>query len=120
MRKEGTGLERELIEEFVSGYRPSHTYIFWDRPDIEKMSAQEFVSYVNSLRNGGKREKHELELMIIRFVEAGKISDAVRIFTQQELSDAIEKHKFFKLGKNRLKAWRKICSENTSNVGIRP
>jgi len=120
MRKEGRGLERELIEEFVSGYRPSHTYIFWDRPDIEKMSAREFVSYVNSLRNGGKREKHELELMIIRYVEAGKISDAVRIFTRQELSDAIEKHKFFKLGKNRLKAWRRVRLENTSNAGIRP
>jgi len=58
--------------------------------------------------------------MIIRFVEAGKISDAVRIFTRQELSDAIEKHKFFKLGKNRLKAWRRIRLENTSNAGIRP
>jgi len=67
------------------------------------MSAQEFVSYVNSLRNGGKREKHELELMIIRFVEAGKISDAVRIFTQQEISETIDKHKFFRLGKTGLK-----------------
>jgi len=32
MRKEGMGLERGLIEEFVSGYRPSHTYIFWTGP----------------------------------------------------------------------------------------
>ena len=90
MRKEGTGLERELIElerelieEFVSGYRPSHTYIFWDRPDIEKMSPKEFVSYVESLRQDGKKGKHELELLVIRFVEAGKISDAVRIFTHE-------------------------------------
>lgn len=111
-------MERELISEFISDYKPSHTYIFWDRPEIEKMSPKEFVSYVESLRQDGKRGKHELELLVIRFVEAGKISDAVRIFTQEELAEVIEKNKFFKLGKNRMKAWRRVCLKNTGNAGV--
>lgn len=99
--------------EFISEYRPSHTYIFWDKPELERMSPREFVSYVDGLRQKGQSGRHELEQLIIRFVEAGKISDAVRIFTQEELSEVIGKNRFFKLGKNRLRAWRRICLENT-------
>ena len=99
--------------EFISEYRPSHTYIFWDKPELERMSPREFVSYVDGLRQRGQSGRHELEQLIIRFVEAGKISDAVRIFTQEELSEVIGKNRFFKLGKNRLRAWRRICLENT-------
>jgi len=54
--------------EFISEYRPSHTYIFWDRPELERMSPREFVSYVDGLRQKGQSGRHELEQLIIRFV----------------------------------------------------
>ena len=106
-------------EEFISNYRPSHTYIFWDRPELESMMAKEFVSYVDSLRNGNKKEKHELELLLIRFIEAGKISDAIRIFTPEEIINVIENRKFFRLGKNKLRAWKRICLKSAESAGTK-
>jgi hypothetical protein len=111
-------------EQFISRYRPSHTYIFWDRPEIEKMSAKEFVLYVGSLRSSeNKKDKYELEAIIRRFVEMGKISDAVRIFMPEEVEGVMKKGGFFKPGKERMKAWRnfkKIAQENIQSAGMIP
>ncbi len=71
--------------EFISEYRPSHTYIFWDRPELERMSPREFVSYVDGLRQKGQSGRHELEQLIIR---AEKYPD--RFVSKSELKTIIQ------------------------------
>ena len=39
--------------------------------------AKEFVSYVDSLRKGTQKKNTSLNYFLIRFIEAGKISDAI-------------------------------------------
>ena len=90
----------------------SHRLIFWDRPSIRGMSSEEFRSYIEELRQKGRRD--ELGRIIRRFVQWGNATEGLTLFRGEEIKEALEQMRKSSRSLQfsdpvRLRAWEKAA-----------
>jgi len=69
----------------------SHRMIFWDRPELRNKSAADFCSYLEELRQKGRRA--ELLRIVKRFVQWGNATEGMILFSEGEIKEALEQLK---------------------------
>ncbi|WP_041458794.1 nucleotidyl transferase AbiEii/AbiGii toxin family protein [Ammonifex degensii] len=77
--------------------------LFWDRPHLRDATHRELREYLERVRGDCVR----YDPVLRRFVEAGKLKDALAVFPLEEIRRALGTFRFWKTPELRLRAWER-------------
>lgn len=107
----GEEIERVMATEKIKGFlkKPPRRYreIFWDRPDLARMSPGELKEYLE--RNRKRRLVYDAVLR--RFIECNLLSEALEFFPLEEIERGLKTFKFWKSPE-----WRLCVAEGVGVV----
>ena len=67
---------------------PVRNWLFWDESALATKTPEDLAQHLNQLREAGERD--QLLRLARRFVERGKGTDTIRLFTPDEIRLALE------------------------------
>lgn len=105
----GGEMEREAGQK-----RWVYQSIFWDRPEVARMSPEELKKYLEKSRG----DRFSYDTVLRRFIERGSLTEAVQFFPLEEIERGLNTFRFWQnVPEWRLSAWRRAINKLIQRMG---